>query len=133
MYNGLLTIRVAGTTPLVAAAGSLPLADAADAPSAVSRCGIRHGDERDPQRVRDLATLPGLALSNAARRTPANGGDAVDSIGQRSVVATQTRGSCHVKLGEYNRSASSYERLLRGAAIIEFLRRLLNGPPASAF
>ena len=121
-----MRIRVAGTIPLIAVSDSLPLTDAADA-SVVNRCGIRHGDERDPQRVRDLATL--LDLSNAARRIPANGGDAADSFGQRSAVTT--RGSCHMKLCEYTRSAC--ERFLRGAAIIELLRRLLNGPPASAF
>ena len=95
-----MRIRVAGTIPLIAVSDSLPLTDAAAA-SVVNRCGIRHGDERDPQRVRDLATL--LDLSNAARRIPANGRDAADSFGQRSAVTT--RGSCHMKLCEYTRSA----------------------------
>ena len=61
-----MIIRVAGTTPLIAAAGSLPLADAADA-SAVSRCGIGHGDERDQRRVRDLAIILDLSNLNVAR------------------------------------------------------------------
>ncbi len=76
-----MRIRVAGAIPLIAVSGSLPLTDAADA-SVVNRCGIRHGDERDTQRVRDLATL--LDLSNAARRIPVSGRDAADSFGKRS-------------------------------------------------
>ncbi len=60
-----------------------------------------------------------FGTSTVARRIPANGGDAANSFGQRSAVTT--RGSCHMKLCEYTRSA--YERVLRGAAIIEFLRR----------
>ena len=66
-----MRIRVAGTIPLIAVSDSLPLTDAADA-SVVNRCGIRHGgDERDPQRVHDLAILLDLRplrVSNAAAR-----------------------------------------------------------------
>ncbi len=80
---------------------------------------------------RDLPVQP-MPVSWTSESIPANSGDAAGSLGECSVM--RTRGSCHMALCQYTRSA--YEHVFAPGSLSSSYHRapasVLNGPPASA-